>query len=76
MGKLDPARDPRNAPGRYYVEKDCCLLCGVPWHYAPGLFNYDKDGCWVQRQPANETEEGELLKVIEIQELGCIRRDG
>jgi len=75
MAKLDLVRDPRNVPGRYYVQKDCCLLCGVPWHYAPELFAYDNDGCWVKRQPANEPEERQMLKVMEIQELGCIHRD-
>jgi len=29
---------PRNAPGEFYVEKDCCTLCGVPWTIAPELF--------------------------------------
>lgn len=36
--RLMPAL-PRNAPGDFYVENDCCLLCGVPWHYA-GCIKY------------------------------------
>jgi hypothetical protein len=72
QGKRELARDPRNAPGRYFVKKDCCLLCGVPWHFAPTLFDHDTDGCWVKRQPADATEERQMREVIEIQELGCI----
>jgi hypothetical protein len=70
------APDPWNAPGEFYVEKDCCLLCGVPWHFAPELFGYDDSGCWVARQPANENERDKMLQVIDAQELGCIRSRG
>jgi hypothetical protein len=65
---------PQNAPGEFHVEKDCCTLCGVPWHIAPELFAYDDSGCWVVRQPTNGDERGKMLKVIETQELDCIRR--
>ena len=65
--------DPRNAPGEFYVAKDCCLLCGVPWYYAPELFGYDDKGCWVSRQPATREEREKMLKVISLQELDCIR---
>jgi ferredoxin len=67
------AADSRNAPGDFYVEKDCCTLCGVPWHIAPELFGYDDNGCWVARQPANADEHRKMLQVIDTQELGCIR---
>jgi ferredoxin len=66
--------DPRNAPGDFYVEKDCCTLCGLPWHVAPELFGYDDNGCWVARQPANAEEHGKMLKVIDAQELDCIHQ--
>ena len=67
------AADSRNAPGDFYVEKDCCTLCGIPWHIAPELFGYDDNGCWVAHQPANADEHRKMLKVIDTQELGCIR---
>ena len=70
------AADPRNVPGEFYVEKGCCLLCGVPWHFAPELFAYDDSGCWVARQPANATERRKMLQVIDTQELDCIQRRG
>lgn len=65
--------DPRNVPGDFYVEKDCCTLCGVPWHIAPELFSYDDNGCWVARQPVTEDERRKMLRVIDTQELGCVR---
>jgi hypothetical protein len=65
--------DPRNAPGKFYVLKDCCLLCGIPWEVAPELFGYDDNGCWVKRQPATQSENEKMLKVIAFQELDCIR---
>jgi hypothetical protein len=68
--------DPRNVPGEFYVEKDCCLQCGIPWHFAPDLFGADASnpGCWVARQPENAAERSRMLKVIEMQELGCIHQ--
>ena len=72
--KDDPRTpDPRNVPGECYVLRDCCLLCGVPWHYAPELFGDDDNGCWVSRQPAMRAEREKMLKVIAFQELDCVR---
>lgn len=65
--------DPRNVVGEFYVKHGCCTLCGVPWHYAPELFSYDDNGCWVSRQPVEPDERRKMLKVIAMQELGCIR---
>jgi hypothetical protein len=65
--------DPRNAPGKFYVLKDCCLLCSIPWEIAPELFGYDDNGCWVKCQPATQAENEKMLKVISFQELDCIR---
>ena len=70
------ASHPLNVPGDYYVEKDCCTLCGVPWNLAPELFAYDDTGCWVARQPAGSGEERKMLQVIDAQELGCVRYRG
>jgi hypothetical protein len=66
--------DPRNTPGEFYVEHGCCLLCGVPWYIAPELFAYDDSGCWVMKQPADANEREKMLKVIDTQELDCIRK--
>jgi 4Fe-4S single cluster domain of Ferredoxin I len=64
---------PRNVPGEFYLANGCCTLCGIPWHFAPELFAYDDSGCWVARQPASTDERRKMLKVLDAQELGCIR---
>ena len=67
---------PRNVAGEFYVENECCTLCGVPWHAAPELFAYDDSGCWVAKQPANAGERQKMRRVIDTQELDCIHRRG
>lgn len=71
-----PEEDTRNVGGDFYVERDCCTLCGVPWHFAPTLFDHDEMGCWVAKQPTTEDEERLMVKVCATQELGCIRYRG
>ena len=66
----------RNAPGDFFVQDDCCLLCGVPWHIAPDLFSHDNTSCWVSRQPLTPDEQRRMLQVVETQELDCIRYRG
>jgi hypothetical protein len=68
--------DKRNVPGDFYVQRDCCTLCGVPWHIAPNLFKYDDFGCWVSHQPAERAEEDRMIEVMATQELGCIHYRG
>lgn len=67
---------PRNVAGEFYVENECCTLCGVPWQIAPELFAYDDSGCWVAKQPENADERRQMLAVIDAQELDCIHRRG
>ncbi|HEY0873935.1 MAG TPA: ferredoxin [Vicinamibacterales bacterium] len=70
------AQADKNVAGDFWVEADCCSLCGVPWHYAPDLFDYDDAGCWVKRQPVTADERERMLTVLQVQELGCIRYRG
>ncbi|MDA0204171.1 MAG: hypothetical protein O3A53_12520 [Acidobacteria bacterium] len=70
---------PDNVPGDFYVEDGCCTLCGIPQVHAPELFSdlYDKaDHCYVKKQPTNETELGQMLRVIQGAELRCVRYCG
>jgi ferredoxin len=67
---------PKNVPGDFFVEAECCTLCGVPWSEAPDLFRYDDDHCWVSRQPVTADEQRRMLRVIQLQDLGCIRYRG
>jgi hypothetical protein len=66
---------PSNVSGEFYVEKDCCSAASRG-HIAPELFAYDDSGCWVARQPSNVSERRKMLKVTEMQELGCVRSRG
>lgn len=70
---------PANAPGEFYVEDQCCTLCGVPQKIAPELFSVIDDAsdhCYVRRQPTNEDELARMLKTISDAELQCIRYAG
>lgn len=72
---------PANAPGDFYVEDQCCTLCGVPQLVAPELFSILEQSdqtshCYVRRQPATEAEVDSMLNVISAAELGCIRYAG
>ena len=63
---------PLNAVGDFYVERDCCTLCGVPRDVAPDLFSYDDTGCWVARQPADSAQEAKMVEVFARQDLRCM----
>lgn len=70
------AMHPKNAPGDFQVVHGCCVLCGVPWQVAPELFSFDKEGCWVTRQPQDATQVQKMLRVIASGEMDCIRYVG
>lgn len=65
-----------NVLGPFYVEHECCLMCGVPWENAPELFDYDDTSCWVKKQPATEAELEHMIAVMRMQEARCIRYAG
>jgi len=65
-----------NVLGDFYVEDGCCTNCGVPESEAPGLFGVDDHQCYVKKQPENSAELQQMLSVLHIQELGCIRYAG
>lgn len=69
---LSSRRHPRNVEGNYWVEAECCTLCGIPSHLAPDLFDEDDTGCWVKRQPVTADERARMVAVMDAQELGCI----
>jgi ferredoxin len=68
---------PKNAPESFYVVDECCTACGVPIAIAPDLFAFDANNhCYVKRQPSTADEIDAALRVIRMQELGCIRYCG
>ena len=66
-----------NVDGDFYVEKDCCLLCGIPEDIAPELFEFKKDEyCYVKKQPTNNEELKRMIEVVGDSEVSCIRYCG
>jgi hypothetical protein len=70
----------KNVAGPFYVEADCCLMCGIPVAGAPEVFVYDEDirngPCFVYRQPQTAEEFGKVIKVLKHQDIACIRYRG
>ncbi len=72
-----------NVNGDFYVEEGCCTMCGVPDAEAPTLFGgFDENGksthyqCFVKKQPETDKELEQMINVIAISEMGCIRYCG
>lgn len=70
--------DPNQADGPLYVDRDCCLACGVPQHFAPDIFGLEGDEltCRVLRQPRGRDELGRVIEVLDHQEFDCVRYIG
>jgi hypothetical protein len=77
---MDTARRPpkrATAPeGDFYVEPDCCLLCGVPEDIAPEIFRTDEDHCSVVRQPCSQGEIDRTIRAMWSSEVDCVRYRG
>lgn len=68
-----------NCAGHFYVERGCCLVCGIPEMIAPTLFSESETkggSCFVRKQPGNPTELGNMIEVLANQEINCIRYAG
>lgn len=64
---------PKNAPGSFYVENQCCMTCEAPDHEAKDLMAHDEeDGyhCYFKKQP--ETPE-EVERAILACAVSCVR---
>lgn len=70
-------RFPENVPGKYYVT-DACNACGICFSYAVQNFMYSNDSTYyyVLQQPADEREEADILRAIEVCPMDCIKNDG
>lgn len=70
-----PAR-PNARDGDFYVEPDCCLLCGVPEGIAPEIFETGEKHCFVKRQPCSPYEIDRTVEAMWCSEADCIRYRG
>lgn len=69
---------PANCAGDFYVEKGCCIACGVPVAEAPEVFGWAPDGdhCVVAKQPRTPSEINDTLSAMLAGEVDCIRYRG
>ena len=78
MNEPTPKRpaEPENAPGAFYVEQGCCIICMLPVETAPQLIGFHDDSanghvgshCYFARQPESP---GELDAAIEAVFHAC-----
>jgi hypothetical protein len=70
-------RNPKNAPGPFYVVKDACIHCGAPEAEAPGLVTLDDDeGCYFHKQPETSDETNAAIRAIFTSCIGVYRYGG
>ena len=73
-----PKSHPKNVEGDFYVEDGCCTGCMVPEYYAPNLVAFDESDfhCFIARQPHDDSELYQAIKVTWASEVECIRYSG
>lgn len=71
-------RDPRNAPGDFYVEEGCCMTCGLAEAEAPALLASLKDveNCYFKKQPTTPEELEQAVQAMFVSEVACHRYGG
>ncbi len=70
---------PANAPGDFYVEDGCCVVCGMPEQEAPDIFGWagpSPSHCVVMRQPRTPAELSRTFNAMRLGDLDCIRDRG
>jgi hypothetical protein len=76
MGAKPPAIAALTGDGDFYVEPDCCLLCGVPEDIAPEVFQTGENYCFVKQQPCSQDELDRTIRAMWSSEVDCIRYRG
>ena len=71
---------PKNAPGPFYVENDCCMACDAPFHEAPDLMGTD-DGqggyhCHFRKQPTTPDEVERAVRACAVSCVEAVRYAG
>lgn len=67
-----PSNEAVRVEGDFYVEPDCCLLCGVPEDLAPEVFQSGENHCFVKRQPCSRDEVDRTVRAMWSSEVDCI----
>jgi hypothetical protein len=68
--------DERGHIEEFYIEPDCCLLCGVPEAIAPEILETGEEQCRLKRQPNSTIELGKTIEAMWSAEADCIRYSG
>ena len=75
--KRDVRRHPLNAPGKYYVDQDCCTCSAACVYVAPEHFVVDDEcGVYVVKQPGRPEEEARCREAMESCPVEAILDDG
>jgi len=66
-----------NAPGKFYVTS-ACNGCGICFSYALQNFMYSNDASYyfIYNQPADEREEADIRRAMDVCPMSCIMDDG
>ena len=69
---------PKNAPGPFYVENECCMFCMAPHAHAPTLMGFDDldKHCFVRQQPQTDEEIYRAILAVRSSEFQCLRYRG
>jgi len=71
-----PSNETTRDQGDFYVEPDCCLLCGVPESIAPEIFHTGERHCSIIRQPCSQDEINRTIRAMWSSEVDCVRYRG
>lgn len=74
--KSPPSKNGLVNEGDFYVESQCCLLCGVPEDIVPEVFQTGENNCFVKRQPCSQNEIDRTIRAMWSSEVTCVRYRG
>jgi hypothetical protein len=70
---------PKNAPGPFYVEDGCCIICQAPYHEAPDVMAHDEEGgghCYFRRQPETPEQVERVISACCVSCVSAVRYSG
>ena len=86
---MNPRRyeaEPENASGDFYVQRDQCIICRLPYETAPGIFGFHDASlgtgvhvgshCYVALQPATPAELDLTIEALTSSCCSAVRYSG
>lgn len=71
------SRNPKNAPGAFYVLEGQCVSCDAPRAEAPGLVTLDDEvGCYFHKQPETPAEVDDAVRAVIVSCVEVYRYGG